>query len=186
MPIRILLLGLLFSLFVFSTRGQENYFQQDLDYKIYVSLDAKNKMLHGFLELEYTNNSPNTLDSIAFHLWPNAYQGDHTALGKQELENHKTYLYFASEDEKGFIDSLDFKVNGQSVKLTSTSNPDIVWILLNESLESGGSISISSPFRVKIPSGQISRLGYTRNAFQITQWYPKPAVYDQKGCCSLE
>ena len=40
---------------------------------------------------------------------------------------------------------------------------------------------VSTPFKVKIPSGAISRLGHVGQSFQITQWYPKPAVYDKDG-----
>jgi hypothetical protein len=45
----------------------------------------------------------------------------------------------------------------------------------------GGSIDVSTPFRVKVPSGSISRLGHIGQSYQITQWYPKPAVYDKNG-----
>jgi hypothetical protein len=34
---------------------------------------------------------------------------------------------------------------------------------------------------VKIPSGEISRMGHIGQSYQITQWYPKPAVYDKNG-----
>ena len=40
---------------------------------------------------------------------------------------------------------------------------------------------MSTPFHVKIPSGEFSRLGHIGQSYQITQWYPKPAVYDSKG-----
>ena len=43
-------------------------------------------------------------------------------------------------------------------------------------------MKISTPFRVKIPFDGISRLGYNNDGgYQITQWYPKPAVYDMYG-----
>ena len=45
----------------------------------------------------------------------------------------------------------------------------------------GESIVVSTPFRVKVPSGSISRLGHIGQSYQITQWYPKPAVYDKNG-----
>ena len=45
----------------------------------------------------------------------------------------------------------------------------------------GASINVSTPFRVKLPSGRISRLGHIGQSYQITQWYPKPAVYDKNG-----
>ena len=44
----------------------------------------------------------------------------------------------------------------------------------------GQSAKITTPFHEKIPFN-FSRGGYVENTYQITQWYPKPAVYDNKG-----
>ena len=44
----------------------------------------------------------------------------------------------------------------------------------------GASVTITTPFRVKIPDS-FSRFGHVEQSYQITQWYPKPAVYDRKG-----
>jgi hypothetical protein len=48
-------------------------------------------------------------------------------------------------------------------------------------LAPGKKITVTTPFRVKLPSGTISRLGHIGESYQITQWYPKPAVYDLDG-----
>ncbi len=39
---------------------------------------------------------------------------------------------------------------------------------------------ITTPFHVKLP-GVFSRSGWKDQAYQVTQWYPKPAVYDKQG-----
>ena len=52
--------------------------------------------------------------------------------------------------------------------------------MLPQPLAPGASITITTPFRVKIPDS-FSRFGHVGQSYQITQWYPKPAVYDQKG-----
>src|SRR5690606_581980 len=44
----------------------------------------------------------------------------------------------------------------------------------------GDSLLISTPFRVKIPKS-FSRLGHVGQSYQISQWFPKPAVYDAAG-----
>ena len=67
-----------------------NYWQQKTDYKIEVTLDDVKNELTGFITVEYTNNSLQTLDFIYFHLWPNAYKDQTTPLAKQMLENGKT------------------------------------------------------------------------------------------------
>ena len=80
------------------------------------------------------------------------------------------------------IDSLEFRVNGEKVKwYTPEDTIDICRIILNKPLNPGDSISISTPFHVKIPSASISRLGHTDQAYFITQWFPKPAVFDENG-----
>jgi hypothetical protein len=39
----------------------------------------------------------------------------------------------------------------------------------------------TTPFHVKLPDAKFSRLGHTEQAYYITQWYPKPAVFDNNG-----
>jgi hypothetical protein len=116
------------------------------------------------------------------HLWPNAYKNVKTAMAQQVLENGDVDFQFAKDEERGFIDSLDFKVNGASVKLEyDPVHIDIAKIILNEPLKSGDKITITTPFYVKIPKGIYSRLGHIGESYQMTQWFPKPAVYDRDG-----
>lgn len=164
------------------TAESKPYFQQDVGYTIKVSLDDKKHELHGFETLIYKNNSTDQLPFIYMHLWPNGYRDNNTALGKQLKEDGDLFFYYAKPEDRGYIDSLDFKVDGQSAKLEyDAENPDIAKLWLPVPLQPGGQISITTPFHVKIPSGKISRLGHIGQQYQITQWYPKPAVYDRNG-----
>ena len=163
-----------------STSAQ--YFQQDVAYNIRVQLDDQSMMLRGEEEVVYTNNSPDTLKFVYFHLWPNAYKNKQTAMAKQLIKMGKTDMYFADEQELGYIDSLSFALNGKLCLWEyDTTHIDICKIFFEEPLKPGESVTISTPFKVKIPSGSISRLGHVGESFQITQWYPKPAVYDTAG-----
>lgn len=160
----------------------QDYFQQKVDYTISVRLDDEAHILHGQEAFTYTNNSPVALDSLWIHLWPNAYSRKNTALDKQLMRDGNLSLHFATPQERGYIDSLNFSANG--VALLWGYHPehvDIAWVKLGESLVSGGSITIETPFRVKIPDSKFSRLGHTGQAYHITQWYPKPAVFDKNG-----
>jgi len=162
--------------------GQDGYFQQRLNYKINVLLNDNKNVLSGDLSIEYINNSPDTLHFIWMHLWPNAYSDRRTALCKQMVENKNTSLYFAESKLKGKIDSLNFKADGENVEMImDTDHRDICKILLKKPIPPGGNTEISSPFRVEIPDSKFSRLGHSDDAFYITQWYPKPAVYDRNG-----
>ena len=157
------------------------YWQQKVDYTIAVSLNAKEKTLDGKASILYTNNSPDTLYYIWFHLWPNAYRSDKTAFSEQMLENGNTRFYFSSREEKGYINRLDFKVEGITARMEDhPSHMDIIKIILPHPLAPGEQKTITTPFHVKLPYN-FSRSGYHNNSFQVTQWYPKPAVYDKDG-----
>ncbi len=159
----------------------QEYFQQEVNYKIDVQLNDITHELSAFETIEYVNNSPDELSFIYFHIWPNAYDNNSTALAKQKLENRHLKL-FTIEEQRGFIDSLDFKVNGDLIKWEyDKEHIDICKLYLKEALKPGERIIISTPFHVKLPKGVTSRLGHVKQSYQITQWYPKPAVYDKYG-----
>jgi hypothetical protein len=172
---------LLFILLSVNLSAQE-YFQQETNYTIDVTLDDEAHTLKGNEHIQYTNNSPNDLDFLWFHIWPNAYKDNSTALFKQALEDGSRKEFYSSEAERGFINGLDFKVNGQRVRWDyHPEHIDICKLILNKPLKSGESIQISTPFFVKIPDAKFSRLGHVGQSYMITQWYPKPAVYDNEG-----
>jgi len=164
----------------------QNYFQQEVNYTINVSLNDVEHSISGFETIEYINNSPDELTFIWFHLWPNAYKNTETALGKQMEKIHNKAMIKAVNGtygyNTGYIDSLNFMVNNQAVKIENhPQHIDICKLILNQPLKSGERITITTPFKVMIPSGNISRLGHIGRTYQITQWYPKPAVYDALG-----
>ncbi|MFN5910363.1 MAG: hypothetical protein ACK45H_03420 [Bacteroidota bacterium] len=155
----------------FSKGSAQNYWQQEVNYKITVRLNDTEHSLMAYEEFEYINNSPDKLDRIYVHLWPNAYRNGKTALGRQQYEGGETELTFGEEKNKGSIDSLDFKVNDQKVKWEyDPQNIDIAILYLNTPLGPGERMKVSTPFYVKIPSGSISRLGHIDQSYQITQW----------------
>ena len=158
------------------------YFQQQVDYSIEVSLNDTEHSLKGFETFTYKNNSSQTLDKLFIHLWPNAYKNSKTAMSKQKFRQGDFFMLWAKPTAKGYIDSLDFKVNNTPAKWDYFEDQeDIAVLTLPQPLAPGASITVSTPFFVKLPSGSISRLGHIEQSYQITQWYPKPAVYDKDG-----
>jgi hypothetical protein len=176
---------LLFGLIIFWSfpeASSQEYFQQEVNYKIQVTLNDINHELKGFESVEYINNSPDTLRFLYFHLWPNAYSNNKTALARQIFEMRGNRKLFNDPELRGFIDSLDFRADGKQVKwYLLPGSPDICRIIPDKPLEPGDTIYITTPFNVKIPKGVTSRLGHIGESYQITQWYPKPAVYDRSG-----
>lgn len=173
---------LILTIFISLSSNSQNYFQQKVDYTIHVELDDFRKEINAYLKIIYQNNSPDELKELYFHLWPNAYKDEKTALCKQKVAMGDESLFFAPEEKRGFIDKLDFSVNGKTVRWSlDKEHIDICKIFLDAPIKSGESIEITTPFRVKIPSAEFSRLGFAGSSFYLTQWYPKPAVYDQLG-----
>lgn len=173
---------LVFLLFCSTAVSQQPYFQQEVNYKMDVKLNDKQHSISAVQEIQYINNSSVSLEFIWFHLWPNAYKNDQTALAKQMLSQNRKDLYYSEESERGFIDSLNFQVNGKQVKWEyDKEHIDICKLILNEPLKSLDTITITTPFFVQIPDAKFSRLGHTGQAYFMTQWYPKPAVFDNKG-----
>ena len=101
------------------------------------------------MKLEYTNHSPDTLNFIWFHVWPNAYRNDKTLYSDQLLENGDTRFYFSSKEKKGYINHLDFRVDG--IRAVIQDHPefiDVIKLILPKPLLPGDSITISSSFHL--------------------------------------
>src|SRR5665647_2290250 len=160
----------------------QDYFQQEVNFDIRVTLNDKCHELSAFETVEYINRSPDTLDFLIFHLWPNGYSSNKTALAKQLYEQKGKAKLFNDPELKGYIDSLDFRINKEVVQWSFyDGQPDICKIMLNEPVHPGDTVYITTPFHVKIPKAVTSRLGHLETSYQISQWYPKPAVYDRNG-----
>jgi Peptidase family M1 domain len=160
---------------------QLNYWQQQVNHTIDVSLNDKEHTLDAFETIEYINNSPDTLRFIWFHIWPNAYKNDKTSFTDHALENGNTKFYFSDKEQKGYINRLDFKVNNITAGVEDhPQHIDIVKLILPEPLLPGNKVIITTPFHVKLPYN-FSRGGHVGESYQATQWYPKPAVYDKNG-----
>lgn len=178
--LRKFILLLLFISFVKLTAFSQ-YWQQQVNYTIDVSLNDKEHTLTGFEKIEYTNNSPDTLRFVWFHLWPNAHKNDKTAYTDQALENGSTKFYFSNKEDKGYINRLEFKVNNITATIEDHPNHiDIIKLLLPAPLLPGEKTIITTPFHLKLPFN-FSRGGHDGQSYQITQWFPKPAVYDKNG-----
>ncbi|MCY7329617.1 MAG: hypothetical protein LH618_13780, partial [Saprospiraceae bacterium] len=174
--------GLLFCLLPLTLSAQTKpYFQQEVNYKIKVTLDDREQTLTGNVEMEYINNSPDALSEIWMHLWGNAFKNRRTAFSKQKLKHQSGRFYLAEDSLLGYYKNLDFAVNGQKATWKfDRENPDIAVVMLPQPLAPGARLTLSTPFTLHIPAS-FSRLGHVGQSYQATQWYPKPAVYDNRG-----
>jgi hypothetical protein len=160
--------------------------QQDVRYDIRVKLDTKASELVGTERLWYRNNSPDTLDSVWVHLYPNAYRSRGTTFGR-ELEEMRQYNFsFAQQKDRGGIDvtSLVVRSGGESLRSDAQvlvgSDSTEVMVALPHPLLPWDTAVLDFEFRVKVPAF-FSRLGHKGKHYVISQWYPKMVVYDEKG-----
>lgn len=184
---KLIVLLLIVCLFRLPGLAQDHYFQQEVHYTIDVTLGDPAHTLDGSARIRYINHSPDTLHYIWFHCWPNAYKNDRTAFSEQLLDNGRTDFYFSDKQDRGYMNRLEFRVDGQEARLEDHPQYiDIIRVILPRPLPPGGETTITTPFHVQLPH-LFSRSGYTGSPFasapsyQITQWYPKPAVYDRHG-----
>jgi len=158
-----------------------HYWQQQVNYLIDVTLYDKDNALDAFEKIEYTNNSPDTLQFIWFHLWPNAYKNDKTAFSNQLLINGDTRFYFSNKEQRGYINRLDFKVNNTTCIIEDHPQYiDVIKVILPTPLPPSQTVTLATPFHVQLPHN-FSRGGHEGESYQLTQWYPKPAVFDKNG-----
>ncbi|MEP7278014.1 MAG: M1 family metallopeptidase [Bacteroidota bacterium] len=165
----------------FSSAARAQYWQQQVNYTIEVELNDQEHVLDGFEKMTYINHSPDTLHYIWFHVWPNAYKNDQTAFSEQLLINGRTDFYFSNKEQRGYINRLDFKVNGITAAIADHPQYiDIIQLILPQALPPGRQAEIVTPFHMQLPEN-FSRGGHTGQSYQLTQWFPSPAVYDHKG-----
>lgn len=188
----LILLFLGISLPLLAQQTNQVDWQQRVDYSIDVSLDDTLHTLTGVARITYYNNSPNTLSKLYMHLWPNGYANNETAFGRQMQENGDLDFFYAKEDERGNMTDVSFTVGDTALNWTYATlyrskreryleqHLDVAEVLLSEPLLSGQKITVVVTFMVKLPK-VYSRLGHKDQDYFITQWYPKPAVYDVNG-----
>lgn len=192
-----------FSVFVFAfSQAQNNpnkgYWQQEVNYKMEVSVDVKTYKYSGNQELVYTNNSNDTLKKVFFHLYPNAFQpGSEMDIRLQTItdpdrrmiksfkqgdkEVKESRISSLKPDEIGFLKVSNFKQD--NVIAATHVVGTILEVTLAKPLLPRKNTTFSLNFEGQIPL-QIRRSG--RNsaegvALSMTQWYPKICEFDFEG-----
>jgi hypothetical protein len=157
------------------------YFQQQVNHTIVATLHEHNNSLTASQTITYTNHSNDTLQSLFFHVWMNAFKNDKSYYTRQSIEHNDLRFYFSNNQEKGYTNKISFTVNNQPCNIiTDSIHQDIIKVQLPNALLPEQSITINNSFFVQLPN-IYSRGGYSGNLYALTQWYPKPAVYDNLG-----
>lgn len=180
---KVYLLSLIFLLLLFPFQLlAETYWQQYVHYKINAKLDPDKKLITGSEILDYTNNSPDSLDKVYFRLYWNIHkEGSH---GFRLLEKKKMYDFrgITSDENYPGVTLIKFAllVNGVEQPLDYNIDDTILEAKLPKILKSGETISFKIEWEEKV-SGIGIRTGQKDRCFDIGQWYPQIAVYDKYG-----
>ncbi len=160
----------------------EKYWQQEVHYKIDVQLDVRAKTYHGQQTILFINHSPDTLDFIWMHLYPNAYRSEDTPFARQQRYFNKSRFHFSRAQDRGYLNLTKVENNGQLLTLHFKEDAiDEVKIDLPQPLVPGDTLELKIEFEGKFPV-VFSRMGTWENSyFAATQWYPKIVVYDRLG-----
>lgn len=141
------------------------------------TLNDRTKTIDGFVKTQYTNKSDDTLNFIWFRLVPNAFKNDRTAFSEYLLSEGRTDFYFSKEEDRGYINRLDFRAGGEVLNIEDHPRYiDIVKVMLNKPLAPADSVTISTPFHVKVPH-RFENFGYAQGSYVLQYWYPVPVAY---------
>ena len=182
--IKKLLLTLLFSIsLVFAQNG---YWQQHADYKMDVDLNVKTHKFKGTQKLVYTNNSPDILYNVYYHLYFNAFQpGSMMDVRSRTIEDPdrrvRDRISKLKKDEIGQQIVTSLKQDGK--KLSYETNGTILEVKLNKPIKPGDKVTFDMTFEGQVPL-QIRRSGRDNRdgiSYTMTQWYPKLSEYDEDG-----
>ncbi|MEL0072950.1 MAG: M1 family metallopeptidase [Flavobacteriaceae bacterium] len=177
-------LTLIFVFFINTVNAQ--YWQQKVNYTMEVELDPSTAQYEGIQKLVYTNNSPETLHKVFYHLYFNAFKpGSEMAIRLKNAADRnrrfKVDLDTLSLQQQGFLKVNRLTQDGKEVSVVDSET--ILEVLLNKPLLPGESTVFELDFKGQVPD-VIRRAGKNSSegvAFSMAQWYPKMAEYDREG-----
>lgn len=149
------------------------YWQNRADYKIDVSFDPKTLLISGTEKITYTNNSPDTLKHLIFHLFPNMFK-------KGNMRD--TDIEPADESEGVSIDKVSingFELNEQEMLELLYIEHTLLRLKLKKKLLPDRQIGIDIKWHYTLNRNSHIRTGAVDSAsFFVAYFFPRIAVYD--------
>ena len=169
----------------------ENNWQQRADYKMEIDMNVENYRYKGRQTLTYTNNSPEALYKVYYHLYFNAFQPgsqmdmrlQHIMDPDRRMVNEKGNSRIAALEPEGigFIKVKQLKQNGTPLQFFVQGT--ILEVTLDTPIAPKEQAVFEMKFLGQVPL-QIRRSGRNNKegvALSMAQWYPKMAAYDDEG-----
>lgn len=186
--VRVLSIAALLLLVPLAAHGQASAdWQQRVAYEMDITLHADRHQMDGFQRLTYTNNSPDVLRHVFFHLYFNAFRPNSMmAERNRHLPDPDSRvvprIFELGPDEVGYHDIQSLTQNGRQAPFEI--HDTVMKVTLPEPIMPGESAVFEMRFTSQVPlqtrrSGRDSRGGGID--FSMAQWYPKMAAYDSRG-----
>ena len=170
------------------------YWQQRADYTIRATLDTASKSLSGTESIRYTNNSPDTLRSVWMQLDQNLFRPGSVG----SMLNASESRFGGAGFQGGFeIESITqgavvtppgvrkpgspkpgTAASAPTVPLKSRTDDTMMEVELAQPLPPRQTIQINITYHFNIPEHGADRMGRDGTLYELAQWYPRMAVYD--------
>jgi len=160
------------------------YWQQRVDYTIAVTLDTATHTIAGRETIRYTNHSPDSLRYLWMQLDQNLFRDD----SRGTVLNPPDARFAARGFKGGFVlDRVEAVRQSTGKAATRTAlrafeNGTIMRVELDRPLPPGGITSFDIGYSFQVPEHGADRMGREQFPqgwlYEIAQWYPRMAVYD--------
>jgi len=149
-----------------------DYWQQRADYTIAATLDTTSRQISGTVQVTYTNNSPDTLTYVWMQLDQNLFKD-----GSQGSRMYASETRWGVRGFDGGYTITDLRVNGMLA--TPSVNGTMMRVPLPDPLPPRGKkITIAMHYAYHVPDYGADRAARDGTLYQVAQWYPRMAVYD--------
>ncbi|HEX6627242.1 MAG TPA: M1 family metallopeptidase [Gemmatimonadaceae bacterium] len=161
-----------------SGRPGRKYWQQRVDYRITASLDSAKNEIRGRETIHYVNHSPDSLPYLWMFVEQNlcAPNSITNQLNQPPLVFLDVAFDFSCQGFAGGFTLDSLRVGGTNANRTIYGTT--MRIDLAKPLAPGASIDIDAAWRFKVPENGGGRMGRDGPLYEIAQWYPRMAVYD--------
>lgn len=191
---RLIIVILFFGALVSGQQGP--YYQQFAKYAMDIDVDAANFTYNGKQTITYTNNSPDELKVVYFHLYWNAFKpGSMMDQRTQNLGKNGdsrlqkggvSTLASIPKSEEGAQNIHWIRQNGKNLKFEIQET--IMKVTLDTPVKPNSTSTFTMEWDAVIPM-QIRRAGRNNREgidMTMTQWYPKLAEYDYDGWATFD
>ena len=169
-----------------NTIAQSGYWQQHVAYTMAIDFNHETHQFTGTQKLVYTNNSPDVLHKVYYHLFYNAFQPESMLAQRVESieDPDKRMLGKLIDIPKSDIGYQNISTLSQDgIPLTFEVYGTVLKAELRQPLQPGESTVLEMTFDAQVPI-MIRRTGRNNSEdidYTMTQWYPKLAEYDVDG-----